>query len=87
MPRFFFDVFNGTGNAPDEEGLDLADQSSARYLALDSVRSIVAEEARKGLIDLGGRIEVKDDAGELLLIVGFVEAFRLRMPDGWSRLS
>lgn len=80
MPHFYFDVFNGHGQTPDEEGLDLADESSARVIALDSVRSMVAEDARKGLIDLNGRIDVKDDDGEVLLTVSFADAFQLRMP-------
>ena len=80
MPRFYFDIFNGNGRTPDEEGLELESQAAARRIALDSVRSIIAEEARDGVIDLGGRIEVKDKAANVLMTVDFVEAFELRMP-------
>jgi hypothetical protein len=82
MPRFFFHVHNGNGETPDYEGLDLSDQSAARRTALDSVRSMVAEEARQGLLDLTGCIEVKDESGNMLLTVGFIEAFELRVPKG-----
>ena len=85
MPRFYFDVHNGDGVTLDEDGLELADQRSAKMIAMDSVRSIIAEEARKGFLDLAGRIDVKDDAGEVLLIVHYPEAFKLRLPDGGGR--
>jgi hypothetical protein len=80
MARFFFFVFNGNGETPDDEGIDLANQSAARRIALDSIRSIIAEEAREGVIDLNGRIDVKDDAANVLLTVPFSEAFDLRLP-------
>jgi hypothetical protein len=80
--RLFFTVFNGSGITPDDEGMDVEDQASARQIALESIRSIVAEEARGGSIDLTGRIEVKDAADNLLLAVGFCEAFRVDLPDG-----
>jgi hypothetical protein len=78
--RFFFNVFNGNGMTRDDEGLDVQDQAAARAIALESVRSIVAEEARGGMIDLTGRIEIKDAADNLLLTVCFSEAFRLNLP-------
>lgn len=81
MPRFFFHVYNGHGDTPDEAGSDLESQTAARTLALDSVRSMVSEDARRGVIDLKGRIDVKDTADNLLLTVEFVEAFDLRIPD------
>ena len=80
--RFFFHVFNGNGLTRDDEGLDVQDQAAARMIAVESVRSMVAEEARGGTIDLTGRIEIKDAADNLLLTVNFSEAFRLSLPSG-----
>lgn len=80
MPRFFLHIQNGHGLVRDEEGSDAADQAGAHILAVDSIRSIVAAEAREGLIDLTGHIAIEDDAGEPLIIVPFPEAFELRMP-------
>jgi hypothetical protein len=84
MPHFFFHVINGNGETPDEEGLDLESASAARRIALESIRSIVAEEARRGAIDLHGHILVKDAADNDLMTVEFIEAFELRMPDRQS---
>ena len=80
MPRFFFHVHNGHGEIPDDTGTELADNSAASRLAIDSVRSMVSEDARRGLIDLKGRVDVKDDSDNLLISVDFIEAFDLRLP-------
>lgn len=81
MPRFFFHVHNGDGETRDDEGLDLPDQAKARDVAIDSIRSIIAEEARQGMIDLQGRIDIAE--GEAVLLkIAFIEAFDLRLPEG-----
>lgn len=80
MPHFYFDLYNGHGAVPDEEGSDLADQAAARAMALDSIRSMVSEDVGKGIIDLTGRIEVKDQNHALLLCVNYIEAFQVHMP-------
>jgi hypothetical protein len=85
MPRFFFHVCNGDGHTPDDEGIDLAGQTAARGIAIDSVRSMVAEDVRRGVIDLDGRIMIRDRLGNDLLIVDFVEAFELRIPNPQNR--
>jgi hypothetical protein len=82
MPHFFFHVYNGHGHTPDEGGSDMEDQAAAHRMALDSIRSMVAEEARGGVIDLQGRIDVKDGNSNLLVTVYYSEAFDLRLPDG-----
>ncbi len=79
MPRYFLHAFNSTGTARDEEGTDLPDMAAARALALDSIRSIVAMEARAGRIDLNGRIEIADASGAALDRVDYREAFELSL--------
>lgn len=85
MPRFFFHVFNGNGETTDDEGLDIENQAGARQVAIDSIRSIVSEEARQGMIDLVGRIAIEDGARNVLLEVSFAEAFELNLPKDLSR--
>ena len=80
MPRFFFHVSNGHGEIPDNEGLDLESQSAARVVALDSIRSMIAEDARQGVIDLTGHIRIHDDTNNELLSVQYAEAFKLQLP-------
>ena len=64
MPRYFFDVINSLGTAEDEEGAELPNERAARSYALDSIRSIIAAEARGGVIDLRGRIDVRAESGD-----------------------
>jgi hypothetical protein len=80
MPHFYFQVQNGQGYTPDEEGLDLEDEASARAMAMDSIRSMVAEEVRKGVLDLDGHIDVLDHGAVRLTRVEFAEAFTIRLP-------
>ena len=80
MPRYYFDVSNGQGFTPDEEGVDLQDQAAAVHMAMDSIRSIISEEARKGVIDLDGYIEVRDSTADALARIAFPEAFTMRLP-------
>jgi len=87
MVRLYFHTFNGEGDTRDDEGIELEDDHAAYSIALENIRSIVADEARRGLIDLEGHIDVADGEGQLVLLVPFVEAFDLKLPDGdeeWS---
>src|SRR5690606_29910770 len=78
MPRFYFHIHNGNGFARDDEGTDAPDRAAAEALATKGIRSIVAEEALGGMIDLTGRVEIRDAEGHLLTTVRFAEAFELR---------
>jgi hypothetical protein len=80
MPRYYFHVQNGNGYTADEEGIDLEDAGSARAMAMDSIRSMVAEEARKGVLDLDGFVDVLDQGAVRLTRIGFPEAFAIRLP-------
>jgi len=80
MPHFYFHVQNGTGFTCDEEGVDLADEGAARAMAMDSIRSMIAEEARKGVLDLDGFIDVLDHGANQLTRIAFPEAFTMRFP-------
>lgn len=77
MPRYFFNVENGFGFVEDEEGRELPDLEAARAEALKGVRSILAEDVSKGRLDLDGRLDVKDEAGRVVLTISFAEAISL----------
>ena len=79
MARLYFNLFNSVGFVPDEEGKELPDLAAARETAVDAIRSLVADDARQGLVDLRGRIEVCDAAKEVLLVVRFAEAAELSL--------
>ena len=80
MALFFFNIRNGNGFTPDEEGRELATLDEARTEAIRDIRSIVSDEVKHGQADLRGRVEVTDEGGELLATIQFTEAVDL--PDG-----
>jgi hypothetical protein len=77
MPRYFFNLRNSSGYLEDEEGQDLPDAGSARQAAMTSARSIVSEESRKGVIDLRASIEIRDEAGAMVLEMPFGDAVEI----------
>jgi hypothetical protein len=75
--RYFFHVQNGEGRFPDDEGTEFGSPEEARTNAVEGIRSILAEEARKGRMDFNGRIEVTDAAGRELFRVHYQEAIAI----------
>jgi hypothetical protein len=78
MARYYLHIRNGGGYSEDPEGQELPDLDAARAAAIDGVRSLLSEEARQGQLDLSGRIEIADAAGNILLLVPFGDAVELR---------
>lgn len=79
MARFYLHIRNGAGYAEDFEGQELPDLGAARIAAIDGVRSVLSEEARRGELDLCGSIEIADGDGNILLVVPFREAVHLHL--------
>lgn len=78
MPRYYFDLLNGTGLTGDEEGLELADFDAARRTALKAARSVLSHEVLHGRLDLDGRIDVRDGSGGVVLQLPFSEAVEVK---------
>ena len=74
MPLYFFNLYNGTGFVPDEEGRELPDPDAARAEAIHGARSLIADEVLKGRLDLNGRLDVLDGSGSLLFTIFFSDA-------------
>lgn len=81
MARYFLHLFNHIGAVPDDEGTEVPDVATARHLAVQSVRDIVSEEAKGGVVDLSGRIEIADEGGSTLDVVPFSDAVVLRLAE------
>jgi hypothetical protein len=85
MARFFLNIINSIGSAPDEEGIELDSLDMAIEQAKDGVRSIIADEARSGRIDFDGRVEIVDGNGTILTVVPFPSAFEINPPAGRAK--
>jgi hypothetical protein len=78
MARYYFNVRNGSGYTEDEEGQEIADADGARAKAVEGALSLLSAEVLTGSLDLRGRIEVTDEAGELVHLVNFEDALQVR---------
>lgn len=84
MARFYFQLYNRVGYVPDQQGQELQDLDAARREAIGSIRSMIGEDAKQGLVDMQGRIEVRNEAGELLEVIRFADAVEVRLEGGGS---
>lgn len=68
MPRYYFDVADGTRDI-DLEGCDLDDLAAARAYAVKFVAEIIANDPNRLWLDSDVRIEVTEDSGALVATV------------------
>ncbi|MDB5671480.1 MAG: hypothetical protein JWO25_2439 [Alphaproteobacteria bacterium] len=78
MPLYFFHIHNSHGGAEDDEGMEAKSLSEAREKAVAGVRSLLSAEAANGEINFGGRIDIADGGGKVLLSVPFAEAVAVK---------
>lgn len=81
MTHFYFHVSNSIGWVRDEEGRALPDLETAREQAREDVRSIISDEAKRGVVDLRGRVEIADASGNVVAVVPFRDAVEVRSGD------
>ena len=70
MPRFHFNIFDGTSTL-DPEGTELADWQVARLEAIRLVWEVLRDEAARVAIGEDWRMEVTDDTGLVLFRLDF----------------
>lgn len=73
MARYHFHIHNEGGFIEDEEGLELADLQEVRREALKGIRSMLGEQLSNGHLDLRGRLEVADAAGDAVMTIRFAD--------------
>ena len=82
MQHYYFHLHNRIGFVPDREGKPCPDLDEAREQAVRDIRSIISEEAKEGVIDLNGRIDIAGGDGNVLGVVQFAQAVELRTVPG-----
>ena len=63
MPRYYFDIVDGQGLVPDDEGIEMADQRSAEIEASKSLTGMARDISPIGRHQMS--IEVRTDEGPL----------------------
>ena len=78
VPRFYFNLCNGSEFAEDEEGTDLPNFAAARQRAVASLRDVMAGDLRMGDLNIASFIEIEDEQHELVETVSFGDVVKLR---------
>ena len=73
MPRYFFHLYNDV-ETMDEEGRIFPDLAAARANAVKEAREMMLETISEGRINFSHRIDIADEAGEIVGSVTFGEA-------------
>jgi hypothetical protein len=77
VPFFYFHLHNDV-DARDEEGKDLPNLDAARQLAIHQARFTLAETIKDSArVNLGHRIDIEDEQGNVLATVHFREALTI----------
>ena len=81
MARYHFNIRNGLGFTPDDEGMDMSSEQDARSHAIEGARSLMSAEILEGTLDLNGQIEVTEEERGPVMTVRFMEAVQVRHAD------
>lgn len=74
MPRYFLNLYSEAETVLDTEGAAFESADEMMAAALNGAREIIASDAMSGVVDLGPRIEVRDEADRVVHILRFADA-------------
>lgn len=74
MARYFFHLHHGIRALPDPEGTECANDEAAIAHGVRVVLEMLADDVRRGRIDLGWRMAI-EDAGRAVKAFSFAEVF------------
>lgn len=77
MTRFHFHLWDGEQLVRDVEGVELSELSTARERALMAARDVLAGEVREGRLPLNMRLDVEDDARNMVHQLHFRDVIQI----------
>ena len=77
MARYFMHLRDGTEQLLDPEGLEYASLDAVRKAVLIAARDLMMGDIREGVIDFRFRIDVEDEAGEIIYSLPFKHAVNI----------
>ena len=77
MARYFMHLRDGTEQILDPEGLEFASVDAVRKATLIAARDLMTGDIRAGVIDFRFRIDVEDEAGEIIYTLPFKHAINI----------
>lgn len=78
MLRYYLHVRDGVDEMLDPDGSDLPNLDAARTSALAGSRDLLAADMKTGVLDLCYRMDIENEAGEIIDTVHFADAFTCR---------
>jgi hypothetical protein len=76
MPRFYFDTVTSGTIVSDDEGTELPGVKEATAEAIQDARALMSAAIMSGL-DISKRsIQIRDEAGEIVLVIPFSDAVK-----------
>ncbi|MBY5446575.1 hypothetical protein HFO93_24490 [Rhizobium leguminosarum] len=76
MPRFYFNILSEAGSLDDWEGTELPDLDAARMEAVRDARALMSSAVLLGYDIASRSIEIRNEAGDILLVLPFSEAVK-----------
>ena len=77
MARYFMHLRDGTEQILDPEGLEFPSVDAVRKATLIAARDLMTGDIRTGVIDFRFRIDVEDEAGEVIYTLPFKHAINI----------
>ena len=78
MPRFYFNLCNGTEFAEYLEGVELPDYAAALRKAMESLRDVISGDVLMGDLNTASFIEIENEQRQLIETVFFADVVSLR---------
>ena len=79
MPRYFFHLIDSVDEVLDPDGIDMPPEAITGA-ALLQARDCIAGDVKSGRLDLHYRIDVHDEAGQLVHTLPFADALEIVPP-------
>ena len=77
MARYFMHLRDGTEQLLDPEGLEYGSMDAVRKAVLVAARDLMTGDIREGVLDFRFRIDVEDEAGEIIYSLPFKHAVNI----------
>ena len=77
MARYFMHLRDGTEQLLDPEGLEYPSLDAVRKATLITARDLMTGDIRDGVLDFRFRIDVEDEAGEVIYSLSFKHAVNI----------
>lgn len=77
MARYFMNLRDGTEELLDPEGLEFETLDALRKAVLITVRDLMSEDLRQGMIDFRFRIDAEDEQGVIVYSLPFKHAINI----------